>query len=60
MEKEDTEDWEFQWARQNAMVEYYYGVSIGPRYPLLKKLNQLKHLEFMWETDQKINGVATK
>ena len=57
LEKEIVEDFEEELAKQNALVEYYYKVIIDEHYPLLKKLNQLEHLNFMFELDAKRNGL---
>ena len=58
-ELDQEQDWSFEeeLARQNAVVEYYYGVLIHMHYPLLKKLNQLKHLNYCFELDAKRNGL---
>ena len=57
LEKENEEDFEVELARQNAVVTYYYGVEIDSHYPLLRKLNYLEHLNYMFELDAKRNGL---
>ncbi len=53
-------EFEDELARQNAVVEYYYGVLIDEHYPLLKKLNQLEHLEYCFWMDARKAGVTDK
>lgn len=57
LENEYPEDIEKEFAKQNAVVEYYYGVMIDEHYPLLKKLSQLENLNHMFEIDAKRNGL---
>ena len=57
LEKESQNDWEDELAKQIAMVEYYYAVSVDIHYPLLKRLNQLEQLNYMFELDAKRNGL---
>jgi len=57
LDKEADVGFEDELARQNAVVEYYYGVTIGLHYPLLKKFNQMEHLNYCFELDAKRNGL---
>ncbi len=57
LENEGSEDFEIELARQNAVIEYYYGVQIGMHYPMLKKMNQLDNLNYCFEMDAKRNGL---
>jgi len=57
MEKESEGDFEEELAKQNAIVEYFYKVSVDENYPLLKKFNQLEQLNYMFELDAKRNGL---
>ena len=57
LEKDGQNDWEDELAKQIATVEYYYGVFIGFDYPLLKRLNQMEQLNYMFELDAKRNGL---
>ncbi len=59
LEEEDNWSFEEELARQNAVVEYYYGVTIGMNYPLLKKINQLENLQYcFWLTARHIMGTT--
>ena len=61
MEKESGYDFEDEFARQNAVVEYYYGVTIDLHYPLLKKYSQLENLRYcFWLSARNITGTTDK
>jgi len=62
-ELDEQDDWSFEdeLARQNAVVEYYYGITIDMHYPLLKKINQLKNLNYcFWLSARNITGATDK
>ena len=58
LEKENDWTFEKELARQIAIVEYYYGIIIDMHYPLMKKLNQLEHLNYCFWLDMKKAGVT--
>ena len=60
LEAEDEWTDEQELARQNAIIEYYYGVTIDMHYPLLKKLNQIEHLSYCHYMDMRKAGVTDK
>ena len=58
MEEENPEDLEKELAKQVAVVEFYYSISIGPHYPLLKRFNQMEQLNYIFEMDAKRLGLT--
>jgi len=56
-ELEEEEDIEENIAESIALVEYYYKVQIKGDYPLMKRLNQQKHLRKAFELDAERFGL---
>lgn len=60
LEEEEDIGFEEEIARQIAVVEYYFGVTIGLHSPLLKRLNQQEHLDYIFQLDAKRLGLMEK
>ena len=57
LEKDSEKDIGKEFATQIATVEYFYKVRIDENYPLLKRLNQMENLNYMFEIDARRNGL---
>ncbi len=59
-EKDNQEEFSDRFSKENAMMEYYYGIRIDKNFPLLRKINLLKNLDYCHWMDMRKAGTTDK